>query len=215
VHYTPPEGEEVIREKLKNLEDYIHAQETTDPLIKSAVIHYQFEAIHPFPDGNGRTGRIVHILYLCHAGLLETPVLYLSGYINEHKSDYYHLLRTVTQHNRWEEWILYIMEAIDDTAVRTREKIASIRQLLEETIERSRAQLPGRVYSRELIELLFHQPYIKVQNLVDAGIAQRQTAAEYLKELEKTGILTMQKAGKENLYLNTGLLRVLAGGDSI
>jgi Fic family protein len=210
VIYTPPEGEAIIRNKLKNLEDYIHAEDAIDPLIKLAVIHYQFEAIHPFTDGNGRTGRILNILFLVLKDLLDFPVLYLSKYIIENKNDYYRLLRDVTEKSKWETWILFMLEAIKETAVHTREKIISIRELLEETLAFARKRLPQRVYSKELIELLFHQPYTKVQFLVKAGIAERQTAAEYLKELEKIGVLKSHKMGKENLYLNVKLFKMLS-----
>jgi len=210
VVFTPPEGESVIRKKLKNLEDYIHAEDMVDPLIRLALIHYQFEAIHPFSDGNGRTGRILNILYLTSQHLLELPVLYLSKYIIERKADYYRLLRDVTEHQRWEPWILYILDAVEQTARHTRDKILAIRELLIKTIEITREKLPSRVYSKDLIELLFHQPYTKGQFLVDAGIAKRQAAADYLKRLEEIGILSSQKVGKENLYLNTKLYEILS-----
>ena len=202
VVFTPPEGENIIRDKLKNLEDYIHAKDEVDPLIKLALIHYQFEAIHPFTDGNGRTGRILNILFLTQKHLLDLPVLYLSKYLIEQKSDYYRLLRGVTEHQEWEPWILYLLEAVEQTALFTRDKILSIRELLIKTVEFTKENLPSRVYSKDLIELLFHQPYTKTNFLVDEGIAERKTAANYLKQIEKIGILQVQKVGKENLYLN-------------
>ena len=208
--YTPPEGEAVIRDKLKNLEDYIHGEDDIDPLIKLALIHYQFETIHPFSDGNGRTGRIISILYLVFQGLLDLPVLYLSKFIIDRKNDYYRLLRRVTEKNEWEPWILYMLDAVEETATFTRKRILDIRDLMTETMEMAKETLPGRVYSKELIELLFCQPYIKGQFLVDAGIAKRKTAAEYLKDLEKTGILTGKRIGREMLYLNTRLYDLLS-----
>ena len=210
VVFTPPEGENIIRDKLKNLEDYIHAKDEVDPLIKLALIHYQFEAIHPFNDGNGRTGRILNILFLTQKHLLDLPVLYLSKYLIEQKSDYYRLLRGVTEHQEWEPWILYLLEAVEQTALFTRDKILSIRELLIKTLEFTKENLLSRVYSKDLIELLFHQPYTKTNFLVDAGIAERKTAANYLKQLEKIGILQVQKVGKENLYLNKELFGVLS-----
>ena len=210
VVFTPPEGEEIIRGKLKDLEDYIHIEDAVDPLIKLALIHYQFEAIHPFSDGNGRTGRILNILYLTSRDLLNLPVLYLSKYIIEQKSDYYSLLRSVTVHHEWEPWILYMLDAVEQTALSTRDKILAIRNLLTEMLNFTKENLPARVYSKELIELLFHQPYTKGQFLVDAGIAERKTAANYLKELEKIGILQILKMGKENLFLNKELFEVLS-----
>ena len=208
--FTPPEGEVLIRNKLKNLEDYIHSQEGPDPLIKLAIIHYQFECIHPFFDGNGRTGRMLNILYLVQQGLLELPVLYLSRYIIQHKNDYYRLLRSVTKTGQWEPWIFFMLKAIEETAAFTRERILTIRKLMLETMEQTKKDLPGRVFSKELIELLFRQPYTKSRFLVEAGIAQRKTAAEYLKELEKLGILESRKIGKEVLYLNTKLYELLS-----
>lgn len=208
--YTPPEGEQLIRDKLKNLEDYIHAEDKVDPLIKLAIIHYQFEAIHPFFDGNGRAGRILNILFLVYKDLLDLPVLYLSKYIIENKSDYYRLLRNVTEKEKWESWILFMLDAVEQTSVYTRDKIISIRSLLEKTLEEAKKKLPERVYSKELIELLFHQPYTKGQFLVDGGVAERQTAAEYLKELEKIGVLKSHKVGRENLYLNVKLYKLLS-----
>lgn len=210
VIYTPPEGEPIIRDKLKNLDEYIHTENAVDPLVKLAVIHYQFEAIHPFTDGNGRTGRILNILYLILSGLLDFPVLYLSKYIIENKNDYYRLLRNVTVKKEWEPWILFMLEAIEQTSDHTRRKIISIRDLIEKTLKVAKEKLPVRVYSKELIELLFHQPYTKGQFLVDAGIAERKTAAEYLKALEMAGILKSKKLGKENLYLNVKLFDLLS-----
>lgn len=210
VIYTPPEGEGLIRDKLKNLEKYIHAEDEVDPLVKMAVIHYQFEAIHPFPDGNGRTGRILNILFMVLKDLLRLPVLYLSKHIIENKSDYYRLLRGIAEQGAWEQWILFMLDAVEQTADHTREKILAIRDLLEETLVYAREQLPNRVYSKELIELLFRQPYIKGKFLVDAGIAKRQAGADYLKNLERIGVLKMYKVGKENLYLNVKLYDLLS-----
>ena len=205
----PPEGETVIRNLLKNLEDYIHADDDIDLLIKLAIMHYQFEAIHPFFDGNGRTGRVINMLFMVENGLLDTPILYLSKYIIEHKNAYYANLRAVTENSAWETWILFILKGIEETASYTLEKINSINRLMHETIVFAKEQLPARVYSKELIELLFEQPYCKVKYLVDKGIAKRQTAAEYLNELEAIGILKSQKVGVENLYLNVKLFELL------
>ncbi len=171
VIFTPPEGENIIRDKLKNLETYIHEEDNVDPLIKLSIIHYQFETIHPFLDGNGRTGRILNILFLVLHDLLDFPALYLSKYIIENKADYYRLLRGVTRQAEWEPWILYMLDAVEQTALYTRDKILAIRDLMAETLDFARANLPPRAYSKELIELLFHQPYTKVRFLVDAGIA--------------------------------------------
>lgn len=210
VIYTPPEGEALIREKLKQLEEFIHADDDVEPLVKMALMHYQFEAIHPFFDGNGRTGRIINILYLVHQRLLDLPVLYLSKHIIEQKSAYYQLLRDVTEKGAWEKWVVFILDAVELTANHTASRIESIRDLLQETLDFSRKKLPARVYSKELVELIFRQPYTKAKFLVDTGIAERKTAAEYLRQLEKIGILKSQKVGKENLYLNKKLFALLA-----
>ena len=209
VMYTPPEGEGVIRDKLRDLEEFIHGGSALDPLVKMALAHYQFEAIHPFADGNGRTGRIVNVLLLVNEGLLDLPVLYLSKFIIDHRADYYRLLRAVTEKHEWEAWILYLLQAVEETATFTRERIVSIRDLMHETGEAIKA-LPGRVYSKELVEVIFRQPYSKTQFLVDAGIAERKTAAGYLRQLESSGILHSQRVGREVLFLNTRLYELLA-----
>jgi Fic family protein len=211
VIYSPPEGEAVIRDKLANLERFMHAEDGLDPLVKMAVAHYQFEAIHPFPDGNGRTGRIINILYLISQGLLGVPVLYPSKYIIEHKGDYYAGLRGVTEDGAWEPWILYMLEAVEQTALATSAKIAAIRALLDSALEEARLMLPKSVYSKELIELIFQQPYCRIRFVMEAGIAgQRKTASQYLKALEEAGFLSSVKFGREVLYLNLRLLEALS-----
>ena len=150
VIYTPPEGEVVLRDKLANLEKFIYAEDGIDPLVKLAVIHYQFEAIHPFTDGNGRTGRILNILYLIEQNLLDIPILYLSRYIIENKTDYYTGLRQITEKGEWESWILYMLQAIEKTARETRQRILDIRDMLQADIEKVRNELP-KVYSKELL----------------------------------------------------------------
>lgn len=208
--YTPPEGESLIRKKLRNLEEYIHSTDETDPLIKLAVIHYQFEAIHPFSDGNGRVGRIINSLFLVARQLLDMPILYLSKHIIDTKNEYYKLLRGVTARGEWESWVLYMLDAIQETAVETRDKVVAIRNLMDQTLELGKAKLPANVYSKELIEVLFRQPYTKVQHLVDAGIAERKTAAVYLRGAENAGILRSHKLGRENLFLNVKLFHLLS-----
>ena len=210
VTYTPPFGAAVVREKLKNLLEFLLSPSELDPLIRLAVAHYQFEAIHPFDDGNGRTGRILSILHLLHERLLKIPVLYLSRYIIQKKPEYYRRLREVTEKGAWEDWILYKLDGIVETASWTTNRIFAIRDLFEETLERCRGDLPTRVYSKELVELVFAQPYCKIQFLVDAGIAARQTASEYLKELDKIGVLSGERRGREMIYKHPALLEVLA-----
>lgn len=209
VIYTPPEGEALIRDLLKNLEAFIHAEDSLDDLVRLAVIHYQFEAIHPFPDGNGRAGRVLNILYLVEKKLLDAPILYLSKYIIENKNTYYSKLRKVTENQDWGAWISFLLKGVEETAQYTLNKINDIHELMLDTITYAREKLPSRVYTKELVELLFEQPYCKVKFLVDNGIAKRQTASEYLYELEKIGILKSQKVGKENLFLNVKLFDIL------
>lgn len=208
--YTPPEGEPLIRRKLDELETFLYAADGLDPLVKLALAHYQFEAIHPFFDGNGRTGRILNILYLVVQGLLDLPVLYLSRRIIDSRPEYYRLLREVTENGGWEAWVLYMLKALETTAQMTLQRVLAIRALLEETLTLAKSKLPARVYSKELIELIFRQPYTKGQFVVDAHLAERQTAAEYLKELEKIRVLKSHKTGKENLYLNVKLYELLS-----
>lgn len=208
VIYTPPEGEGILRDKLANLERYLYAEDETDPLVKMAVIHYQFEAIHPFTDGNGRTGRILNILYLIERDILDIPVLYLSRYIIDNKSAYYSGLRSVTEDDAWEPWILYMLEAIEQMAVTTREKILAIRNLMRESTERVRQELP-KIYSKDLMEVLFRLPYCRISFLEKAGIAQRKTASLYLRELERIGLLSAHKEGREVYYFNDAFFDIL------
>ncbi|MFI5140304.1 MAG: Fic family protein, partial [Sphingobacteriales bacterium] len=187
--YTPPEGEGIIRDKLKSLEDFIHAEDQIDPLIRLALIHYQFEAIHPFIDGNGRTGRIILLLYLKFTGLMELPALYMSNYIIKHKQDYYTGLRLVTEKNDWENWILYILDMIENTAIKGRQQIGRIELLMNEMGTAIQKQLPSKIYSKELMEVLFKLPYTKRSFLIAAGIGNIKTAGNYLNALEKAGFL--------------------------
>jgi Fic family protein len=208
VIYTPPEGEGLLRDKLGNLEKYIYAGDAVDPLIKLAIIHYQFEAIHPFIDGNGRTGRILNILYLIEQGLLEIPILYLSRYIIENKKDYYTGLRSVTENSDWKGWVLYMLNAVEKTAIDTKKKILSIRDLMNRDVEIVREKLP-KIYSKDLLELLYRQPYCKISMLEKAGIAKRQTASIYLKELEGIDLLRSIKIGRDIYYINDDFLNLL------
>jgi Fic family protein len=209
VFYTPPCCKKVITSKLNNWLKFAKANDGIDTLIKLAILHYQFEAIHPFTDGNGRTGRVLNVLYISLMNLLDEPILYLSKYINDNKSDYYKLLREVTEKNNFEEWILYILKAITETAVFTLYKVNAINELFRRTLENVKNQLPS-IYSYELVEILFHQPYCKIAFLVDAGVASRNTAGKYLSELEDIGILAMEKSGTESLYLNKELFKILS-----
>ena len=209
VIFTPPEGETVIRSLLKNLEDYINIDdENVDPLIKIAVIHYQFESIHPYYDGNGRTGRIINILYLVMKELLDIPILYLSSFIIKEKRDYYRLLSEIRDKENWEEWVLYILNGIEQTAKQTTVLIKSIKALLDETIEKVKTELPS-IYSKDLVETIFEQAYCKVSTLVTKDMYERRTAMKYLRELEKIEVLKAVPRGNQVLFLNVKLYELL------
>jgi Fic family protein len=206
--YTPPEGEERLRQLLTNWQNYLHQKDGIDPLIKLAVQHYQFEAIHPFPDGNGRTGRIINLLYLVERGLLDTPILYLSGYIIEHKAQYYEKLLKVSSEGEWVDWILYFLTAIGETSKWTTAKIFAIQDLMAESRAIIRSRAPS-IYSKELVELLFTQPYIRISNLVEMGLIGRDTASKHLKILCEIGFLEEVKRGREKLFINHRFLNLL------
>lgn len=208
VIYTPPEGEPRLRDLLSNWEKFLHGEEGIDPLIRMAAAHYQFEAIHPFTDGNGRTGRVLNILLLVEQGLLPLPILYLSRAIIARKPDYYRLLLAVTRDDAWEPWLLFMLRAVEETAAWTTAKIAAIRALAGRTADRVRKELP-RIYSRELVDVVFEQPYCRIANVVEAGIAGRQAAARYLKAMARAGVLEERKAGREKLFVNGALLELL------
>ena len=206
--YTPPAGEKIIRDLLTNWERFLHDDDDIDPLIKMAVSHYQFEAIHPFYDGNGRTGRILNVLYLIECGLLTLPILYLSRFIVNNKQDYYRLLNQVTKDQNWEDWLLFMLKGVEQTAIGTSDKITAIRALMESTSDYIKAQLP-KIYSYELVQLIFEQPYCRIKNLVERDIAKRQTASTYLKQLTDIGVLQEINSGKEKLFVHPRLMTLM------
>ena len=206
--YTPPVGEDLLRNLLANWEKFLHDCNDLDPLIRMAVGHYQFEAIHPFTDGNGRTGRVINNLFLIEQKLLTMPILYLSRYIIQHKEEYYRLLLDVTRHDAWEEWVLYILKGVEETALWTTAKIDAIRLLTVQTVDYVRKKLP-KIYSLELINVIFERPYCRIQNLVEAKIAERQAASRYLKQLADIGVLNEQAVGREKLFLHPKFLTLL------
>ncbi|RZJ49116.1 MAG: Fic family protein [Flavobacterium sp.] len=208
VIYTPPSGEDVIREKLGDLEKYINQESSLDPLIKMALLHYQFEAIHPFSDGNGRAGRILLLLYLKLSGLLATPALYLSEYIIKNKAAYYTCLRNVTEKNDWENYIMYMLDMIEQTSVNGLEQLKKITSVMEITATEIKKRLP-KIYSKDLVEILFRLPYTKRQHLIEENIGNLKTVGNYLIALEENGFLKSVKVGKEKLYLNQQLLAIL------
>lgn len=208
VIYTPPESESRIRDLLANWEQFVHADDSLDPLVRMAAAHYQFEAIHPFTDGNGRTGRVLNSLVIVQRGLLSTPILYLSRYIIAHKTEYYRHLLGVTRDGAWDPWVLYVLRGVEETALWTTAKIDAIRTLHRETTRHMREALP-KIYSRELVDVLFTQPYCRIANLVQAKIAGRQAASRYLKALVSASILRETPVGREKLFVCERLLRLL------
>lgn len=208
VIYTPPFGEQVIREKMANLETFINENESLDPLIKMAISHYQFEAIHPFSDGNGRTGRILLLLQLKLEQLLDIPALFLSEYIIQHKDKYYKGLRAITEKNDWSKFILYMLDMVETTAIKGLDRLESIIQLMETAGQEIKERLP-KVYSKDLVEVIFKLPYTKRQNLIDIELGTPKTVGNYLMALEKEGFLQSVRVGKEKLYLNQKLMNIL------
>lgn len=210
VIYTPPDDPTVIQALLHNLEEYLNTDtgEDVSPLIKLAVQHYQFESIHPFYDGNGRTGRIINVLYLILQDLLTEPILYLSGYIIQHKADYYRLLQEVRTHHSWESWILFILRAVEETAKQAIEQIVRIQTLFDQMAEQIRREAP-KVYSKEFVEVLFLYPYSKIDYVVDRLAVDRRTASKYLRTVEKLGLLRSEPRWKETLFVNTRLFDLL------
>lgn len=203
--YTPPEGKEVILDKLAGWERFIHDYEPLDPIVAMALQHYQFEAIHPFHDGNGRTGRILNLLCLKQYGLLELPVLYLSGYFVSHKDEYYQLLRAVTEEQSWEEWVIYVANGVSESAqsaLHLAEQVLEARDLLEADIRTGHARMPAV----EMATLLNRQPYARIDDVVGLGLAKRATASSWLNELADAGLVVRQKIGRGLVFINVSLL---------
>ncbi len=208
--YTPPEGEALIRSLLANLDEFINKKSDLDPLVKMAIAHYQFEAIHPFGDGNGRTGRIINILYLVQCELINHPILFLSRYIIENKKDYYLCLQGITERGEWEKWLLYMLAAVEHTALWT---IKIIDQIFE-AMAITQAIMRGttKFYSKDLLEAIFRHPFCRYQALIDAGITtNRLTASKYLKALSASdvGLLEEMKFGREVVFFNRRLFEIL------
>jgi Fic family protein len=207
--YTPPQSETEIRDLLKNLEEYMNnLEDGIDPLIKMALIHYQFESIHPFYDGNGRTGRILNVLYLVLNNLLDSPILYLSNYINKNKSDYYKLFTEFRENNNYEDWIIYILKGIEETSKNTIELIKKIQEEMESYKNEFMDKLP-KIYSDELLDSLFYEVYTRINYIEDRCGVTRQTASSYLNQLVEVGLLEYEKVGRESIYKNTRLIGLL------
>ena len=210
--YTPPEGEPLLRNLLDDWSTFMHNETSVDPLVRMAVGHYQFEAIHPFSDGNGRTGRVLNVLFLTEQELLPLPILYLSRYINQNRQDYYCLLLEVTREENWYGWIDYMLTAVTETCRWTVNLIAEIRRVHSEAKHAIRDGA-RKIYSRELLDVIFAQPYCRIDNLVKAEIAKRETASKYLKQLASLGILDELMVGREVLFINRPLMRVLTANN--
>lgn len=206
--YTPPVGEALLRDLLANWERFLHNERDIDPLVRMAAAHYQFEAIHPFTDGNGRTGRVINSLFLIQEELLTLPILYLSRYIIANKADYYQLLLNVTREQAWEPWILYVLKGVEETATWTTAKIAAIRALQEHTVAHVKRHAE-KIYSRELVDIIFEQPYCRIVNITSSGLAERHAAARYLKRLVEIGVLKETLMGKDKLFIHPKLMRLL------
>jgi Fic family protein len=217
VIYTPPVGETMLRNMLSNWEKFMHNETDIDPLVRMAVGHYQFEAIHPFTDGNGRTGRVINSLFLIQENLLTLPILYMSRYIIANKADYYRLLLKVTRENDWQSWLLYMIKGVEETALWTTDKIAAIRELSEHTTEYVRERLP-KIYSHELVSVIFELPYCRISSLTSRNIAKRQTASLYLKQLVDIGVLADADTGKvvkERLFIHPKLMQLLSRDQNV
>jgi Fic family protein len=207
--YTPPQNKEQIQDLLGNFLDHFNVKNNDiPPLVNLAILHHQFESIHPFYDGNGRTGRILNILYLIINELIDIPILYLSSYIIDNKSEYYRLLNKTNTTGEWEDWILYMLKAIEYTAKSTINKITEIRDLLEQTIKVTQLKAP-KIYRKELIELLFEQPYSKIEFVTNRLGVERKASSRYLKTLESIGVLQSYKIGRETIYINKKLIEIL------
>ena len=207
VIYLPPQDRNQIITAMSSLEAFINDDEICqlDPLIKMALIHHQFESIHPFADGNGRIGRILNGLYLTKTGLLDIPILYLSRHINQQKAEYYRLLQSVREEGDWEAWVLFMLEAVEKTSRTTLALVEGIRKQMADVKQRLRTQLP-KLYSQDLLNNLFRHPYTRIQFVRDDLSVTRQTAADYLDQLVEKGFLEKHKSGRSNYYINTALV---------
>jgi Fic family protein len=212
VIYTPPEGTNHLRSLLANWERFLNEPTDLDPVVRMALLHYQFEAIHPFVDGNGRTGRVLNILCLVQDKLLDMPTLYLSRHILKTRGEYYRLLSHVTATGDWESWVLYMLKAVELTAIWTMHKIRAIRTLMDQATEHMRTGAP-KVYSRELVELMFTKPYCRINDVVARGIAKRESASKYLKELVAIGMLVEEKSGRDKIYLHRIYMDLLSSDE--
>ena len=211
VVFEPPQEYEEIQELLSELEKFINEPNELDPLVNMAIVHYQFETIHPFYDGNGRTGRIINILYLILKGMLDVPILYLSSYIIQHKADYYRLLQEVRTYDKMEEWILYMLDGVEQTSLGTIELVQDIHALMAKTQHQIQAELP-KIYSKDLVEVLFMHPYTKIDFLVRSLNVTRKTASKYLNQLQDIGLLEIVQIQNSKFFIHIELFSRLRKG---
>lgn len=212
--YVPPQSHDDILLHMKALEKFINQSDSTelDQLVSMALIHHQFESIHPFSDGNGRIGRILNVLYLCKVELLEIPILYISRYITRNKSEYYRLLQHTRDTHEWEPWLLYMIDAVSETAKETTKLIFGIKQLMAEYKSRLKQDHP-KLYSHELVNNLFRHPYTRIDYVIDEVGVGRQTAGRYLDQLAQSGLIQKVKVAQSNYYINVPLVELLARND--
>lgn len=207
VVYTPPQKHEEIVVLMRNLMDFINKESPGSPLIRMALIHHQFESIHPFADGNGRIGRILNVLYLVHAGLLDAPILYLSRAINRTKPDYYRLLQAVRNEGAWQEWVVYMLSNVAETAAETIRMVIGIRDLMAACKHRMREKLP-KIYSQDLLNNLFRHPYTRIDYVAKDLSVERRTARKYLTQMAQHGFVVETKSGRNNYYINESLVKL-------
>jgi Fic family protein len=210
--FVPPQAGVEIKQHMAALERFINEPDDLDGLVKMALVHHQFESIHPFSDGNGRIGRILCVLYLTKEGLLDAPVLYLSRYINQHKSDYYRLLQAVREQGAWQAWVVFMLHAIANTAQSTVVLVNGMRELMAHTKQRMRAELP-KLYSQDLLNNLFRHPYTRIEFVQRDLHVTRQTAAKYLKQLTDAGLVRQHSKGKHNYFINEPLVQLITQGE--
>jgi len=208
--YIPPQDANAIRAHMSTLERFINTDDSEsdlDPLIRMAIIHHQFESIHPFPDGNGRIGRIINVLYLTRCRLLDIPILYLSRYITQNKAEYYRLLQEVRETGEWEAWVLYILRGVEETAIETLRLVEGIRKLMADTKHRMR-DTHAKIYSQDLLNNLFRHPYTRIEFVQNELGVSRPTATKYLDDLADGGLLFKHRSGRNNYYINKPLVEL-------
>jgi len=215
VVYVPPQDRNEIIARMTQLERFLNEDTVgdLDPLVKMAIAHHQFESIHPFPDGNGRVGRIINVLYLARVELLHVPILYLSRFITAHKADYYRLLQLVRDEGAWEEWILYMLRAVEETSAETLRLIDGIGRLMAQYKDRIRTQHP-KIYSQDLLNNLFRHPYTRIDYLAKETGKVRQTASKYLEELAEAGVLKKRTSGKHVFFVNEPLVALFVSSNN-